>query len=164
VRILLVTGPPGSGKTTVLERLTGILDAEGVSYAALELEALSLVNPLPDDDAAFAHLEFIARSFAERGYPNLLLTATVVDDDYLARLRAALPSDDIRIARLEAPTEVLLQRVREREPADWVGLPRLLEATAELAESIAALPGIDLVVRTAEGDPRELAASLRELV
>src|SRR4051794_6383046 len=105
----------------------GMLEADDAAYAALELEALALVHPWAADDVAFAHLEFIARSFAERGYPRLLLTATVTDADYMVRVREALPTDDVIAVRLDAPVELLQQRIREREPADWVGLEALLE-------------------------------------
>ena len=164
MRILLLTGPPGAGKTTVLTALMGLLEADDVSYAALEVEALSLVHPWPDDDAAFAHLEFAAKSFQARGYPLLLVSATIEDDDYLRRLLDSLPRGDVVFVRLDAPPDLLRKRLTEREPPDWVGLPRLLDATGELARSIASLPSVDIVLSTVNAEPRELAAAICEAI
>ena len=161
VRVVVITGPPGAGKTTVLMALMGLLEAEEAGYAAVELDALALVNPWPDDDAAFEHIELVADSFRRRGYPLLLVTATVEDREYLHRLLGALPSDEVVLVRLDAPTELLRERLTRREPPDWVGLPRLLEAAGALRTSIAALPGVDLVLSTADTDAGAAAAMIR---
>jgi hypothetical protein len=139
----------------------GLLEADDVPYAAVEVEGLAPVHPWPDDDAAFAHVEFIADSFRRRGYPTLLVTATVEDGDYLRRLLNALPSDDVLFVRLDAPPELLRERLARREPPEWVGLPRLLEAAGTLAASIAALPGVDLVISTVDTDPVPVATAVR---
>jgi chloramphenicol 3-O-phosphotransferase len=110
VRVVLLTGPPGAGKTTVLTALMNRLEADDVGYAAVEVEALALVHPWPDDDAAFTHVELLVDSFRRRGYPSLLVSATIEDGGYLRRLLAALASDDVLLVRLEAPPE----RLRER--------------------------------------------------
>src|SRR3954451_7824192 len=107
MRTLVLTGPPGAGKTATLTALTGRLEAEDISYAAVEVEALALVHPWPDDDAAFDHVQFVASSFERRGYPLLLVTATVTNASYLSRLRAALPGNDIVLVVLTASPSVL---------------------------------------------------------
>lgn len=164
VRVLLLTGPPGAGKTAVLTALMGLLEADDVTYAALEVEALALVHPWPGDDAAFAHVDFVAKSFHSRGYPLLLVSATIEDESYLCRLLDSLPSGDIFFVRLDAPPELLRERLMEREPPDWVGLPRLLDAAGELAVSIASLPHVDLVLHTVDAEPREVAAAIRDAI
>src|SRR3954463_11398095 len=116
MRTLVLTGPPGAGKTATLTALMGSFDADDISYAAVEVEALALVHPWPDDDAAFEHLAFVAASFARRGYPLLLASATVTGPAYLARVRAALAPDAVLLVALVAPPEVLGRRIAEREP------------------------------------------------
>ena len=68
VRVVLITGPPGAGKTKVLTALMNLLEEENARYAAIEVESLALVHPWPDDSAEFAHVEFVAHSFRQRGY------------------------------------------------------------------------------------------------
>src|SRR4051794_27101280 len=142
MRALVLTGPPGSGKTTTLTALMGRLEADDVRYAAVEVEALALVHPWPDDEAAFDHVRYLAASFERRGYPLLLTSATVTDCAYLARLREALPDDDLLIVRLTAPADVLQTRIAAREPPNWIGLPRLLAAAEALAASMSELPDV----------------------
>ena len=160
MRALLLTGPPGVGKTTTLTRLMGRLEADDVRFAAVEVEALALVHPWPDDDAAFDHLGFVARSFARRGYPLLLLSATVTDTEYLSRLRAALPPADLLVVRLEAQPEALRERLERREPPDWVGLARLLDAATELAGTMRSLPDVDLVLDTESLDVDDVVSAV----
>lgn len=140
----------------------GALEAEDAGYAAFEVEALALVHPWPDDAAAFAHAGFLADSYRRRGYPLLLVSATVVDHRYLRGLLDALEVDDVLVVRLTAPVEVLRERIIDREPSDWVGLPRLVQAIETLADSIASLPGVDLVMDTAGADPRSIAGNIRQ--
>jgi Ni2+-binding GTPase involved in maturation of urease and hydrogenase len=64
---VILVGPPGVGKTSVLTALMDLLIADDVRHAAVEAEAL-------------------ARSFRERGYPVLLVAATVESEDHLQRL------------------------------------------------------------------------------
>jgi hypothetical protein len=59
--------------------------------------------------------------------------------------------------RLEAPHATLAQRIIDREPASWSGLPGLVEHAQQLAVSMPALRGVDLVLST-EGQHAEAAA------
>lgn len=161
VRVVVITGPPGAGKTTVLTALTGLLEADDIRFAAVELDALALVHPWPDDHAAFDHLAYVAASFRRRGYPTLLVGATVVNREYLRRLLDAVAAVDVMLVRLDAPTELLRKRIARREPPEWVGLLRLLEAAGTIATELAALPGFDLILNTEHCDPRTLAAAIR---
>lgn len=162
MQVVVITGAPGAGKTSVLTALMGILEADDVRFAAVEVEALALVHPWPDSDAAFDHLAHVAESFRRRGYPWLLVTATIENPDYLRRLLDAIASDEVTLVRLEAPPAVLRERITRREPSDWVGLARLLDAAGTLATAIAALPGVDLVLSTEQADPRTVAAAVRD--
>ena len=64
--------------------------------------------------------------------------------------------------RLEAPPELLRERLTRREPPGWVGLPRLLESADTLAKASAALPGADLILSTVDADPQRLATVVRD--
>ena len=146
----------------MLTALTGLLEADDIRFAAVELDALAQAHPWPDDQAAFDHLAYVAESFRRRGYPTLLINATVVSREYLRRLLDAVAAVDVMLVRLDAPPQLLRERITRREPPDWVGLPRLLEAANTVATELAALPGVDLVLDTERCDPGTLAAGIRD--
>jgi len=162
VRALILIGPPGAGKTTVLIALMDLLTEADVRFAAVEVERLALVNPGPDDDAAFAHLQVLARSFGARGYPLLLVAATVASPDYLRRVLDPVNSDDPFVVRLDAAPPVLRERIERREPPEWSGLQRLLDAASALAAMHANLTGVDLVLSTENASPRTVAAAIQD--
>jgi Ni2+-binding GTPase involved in maturation of urease and hydrogenase len=47
---LVLTGPPGAGKTSVLEALSDALTADDIGHAAIEVEALTSAHPPLDDE------------------------------------------------------------------------------------------------------------------
>ncbi len=50
VRVLLVTGPVGVGKTTVALEASDLLEAAGVPHAVIDVDALSWCYPTPVND------------------------------------------------------------------------------------------------------------------
>ena len=50
MRAVLITGPPGSGKTSVLTALVDALSDDDVPHAALEVEAVVWTHPALDDE------------------------------------------------------------------------------------------------------------------
>ena len=162
MRALILVGPPGAGKTSVLTALMDLLAEDDVRHAAVEVEALALVHPWPDDAAAFAHLEVVARSFRERGYPLLLVGATIESPEYLRRLVDGLGPVEPLLVRLDAPVPLLRERIARREPPEWTGLQRLLDAAGALAAAHDALPGVDLVLATEDAHPRAVATVIRD--
>lgn len=51
---IVVTGPPGAGKTSVLEALSDQL-ADDVRHAMIDIEALTATHPALDEDRWLAH-------------------------------------------------------------------------------------------------------------
>jgi GNAT superfamily N-acetyltransferase len=47
---VVITGPPGAGKTSVLTALVDALTDEDVAHAAIELETLAWTHPALSDD------------------------------------------------------------------------------------------------------------------
>lgn len=158
---MVIIGAPAAGKTTTLTALMGLLEAEELRFAAIEVEAVALAHPWIDDDTALDHVSYLAASFRRHDYPLLLVSATIENAEYLLRLREALAASALLLVRLDAPVALLQERLRHREPADWVGLPRLLDAAASLAESTAQLPHVDLVLSTERASPRDVAGAIR---
>jgi GTPase SAR1 family protein len=91
---LVLTGPPGAGKTTVLEALTDALCAEDVPHAMVEIEALTSAHPPLEDDQRPASVKAVCGLYRRFGYELLLVTATVESDADLRTALAAIGADE----------------------------------------------------------------------
>jgi predicted kinase len=163
---LLLTGPPGAGKSEVASALHDSLGDAGEDAALIEVDALERSYPPIDRGAAVSHLAMLAGSYRQLGTPILLATATLEDDDYREQAVRALGAERTLLVRLEADPDTLRERILAREPPGWGGLPDLLNASRRLAEEMKDLDGVDLVLSTEGRRPAEVAeeleAALRE--
>ena len=160
---LVLTGPPGSGKTTALQALQNALADDDIRHAAVEVEALAWSHPALPDEQSFRHLSAIRQMYRESGYDLLLSSATITSPAYMRGLLAALKPDEQLVVRLDADPSTLRQRIIDREPPSWSGLPQLLGVANEIAEANRLLEGVDAAVSTATTTPTELAAKIRSL-
>ena len=107
VRTVILTGPPGAGKTSVLTALSDSLVRGDVPHAAVELEAPRLGSPASDDEATFAHLQVLAASYGRRGYPLLLASATIERANGFRQLVDAAGVREWSLVRLEASSTIV---------------------------------------------------------
>jgi gluconate kinase len=159
---LLLTGPPGAGKSSVLEALSDELVDDDVPHAAVETEALTATHPPLDDSRWLAHIRAACRLHRDDGQRLLLVVVTVESDTDLRGVLDAIGADEHVVVRLEADPATLAQRIVEREPEDWSALRDLVAASARVAPVIAALDGIDLALSTEDARPGEVAARIRD--
>ena len=158
---VLITGPPGAGKTSVLTALVDALTDDDVAHAAIELETLAWTHPALSDQAWLRHLESTCALYREAGHRLLLVAETLETDDQVDRLLAALGADRRLLVRLEAPPATLVDRINEREPESWSGLAGLVEHAQELAVSMPALRDVDLVLSIDGERPEAVARRIR---
>jgi adenylylsulfate kinase-like enzyme len=141
VRVIVITGSMGAGKTTVLGEASDLLAAHGIAHAAIDLDALGvshLTESASSADLAYANLRSIWANYAAAGARHVLVAAAVESRSELDRLSDALPHAELVVCRLHAPLETMEERVRLREPGmhqeKFVGrvadLERLLDAAA----------------------------------
>jgi predicted kinase len=161
VYLLLLTGPPGAGKSEVATALHDALGDEGVANALLEVDELERAYPALAPERALEHARVLCRSFRDAGYGLLTVTATIEDDDHRARLLEVAGADGHLLVRLEAAPSTLRQRIEGREPERWSGRDELVAAARRLALSRVELEGVDLVLDTERSEPKALAALVR---
>ena len=159
---LVITGPPGAGKTAVLEALTDALCGEDVRHATVEVEALTSAHPSLDDDQWPAPVEAVCGLYRRFGYELLLVTATVGSDADLRGVLAAIGADEHVVVRLHADPSTLRQRIIDREPDTFTELDELVAAAARLSPVIAGLHGIALALSTEGERPAAVAARIRD--
>jgi GTPase SAR1 family protein len=158
---LVITGPPGAGKTSVLTALVDSLTDDDVPHAAVELETLAWTHPALSDDLWLRHIQTTCALYREAGHRLLLVAETLESDDDVDRLLEVLGADAHFLVRLEAPAATLVERIIEREPESWSGLAGLVEHTQELAVTMPGLSGVDLVVTTEAQRPEAVAERIR---
>lgn len=159
---LVLTGPPGAGKTSVLEALSDALTADDVRHAAVEVEALTSAHPPLADDQWGMPVAAICGLYRRFGYDLLLVTATVESAEDLRAVVAAVGADGHAVVRLEAEPDTLRQRIIEREPETFTELDQLVAASARLSRVIAGLRGITLALSTESRRPAQIAADIRD--
>jgi hypothetical protein len=159
---LLITGPPGAGKTSVLEALSDAMTADDVRHATVEVEALTSAHPPLDDDQWPVLVTAVCGLYRRFGYGLLLVTATVESAQDLRYVVAAVGADAHVVVRLEAEPETLRRRIVEREPETFAELDELVAASARLGPVIAGLAGIALALSTDGRRPAQVADEIRD--
>ena len=157
---VLITGPP-AGKTSVLTALVDALSDDGIAHAGIEVEMLEWAHPALTNEQWTRHLHTMCELYREAGHRLLLIAHTVETGEDLARLLGAVDAEQHFLVRLEAQAATLVERIIEREPASWSGLSGLVAHAQELAMTMPALSGVDLVVSTEGQTPEAVAERIR---
>lgn len=161
VPVLLITGPVGVGKTSVLAEITELLEAAGVPFAAVDLDNLSWCYPTPPGDdrfrsgLTFRNLASVWRNFRDAGAQRLVIARVVESRDELGRYREAVPGADITLVRLRADGRTLRDRIDRRE----IGLGHQWhsERATELARLMDERRLEDTLIETDERSVNEIA-------
>jgi predicted kinase len=159
---VVITGPPGSGKTSVLTALHDLLAEHGIRHAVIEVEALAQAHPHLSDEQSFGHVAALREMYANAGYELIICGATVTSDAYMSALLAALAPTGHLVVRLDATSMTLRQRIVEREPPEWSGLPGLLSAADRIAATSRLLEQVDLTYSTEDASARTIAGEIRD--
>jgi broad-specificity NMP kinase len=161
VPTILVTGPVGVGKSTLIEEMGRLLRDADVPHATVDFDQLTACYPrLPDDDGwgtnlGLINLASLWRNYAARGADRLLLARVIEDRKELDGYRAAVPGAEITVVRLRASLATLEERIRRR--GEGRGMEWHLKRAVELAPLMDAQYVEDFVVETEGRAPRELA-------
>ena len=158
---VVITGPPGAGKSSVLTALSDALSDDDIAHATVEVEALVWTHPALSDEQWTRHVRLVCDLYRDAGYELLLVAQTLETDDDVAQLLAAVDAEDVFLVRLEARPDALVERIVAREPSSWSGLRPLVDHAQELATSMPALGDVDLVLATDDQRPEDVAARLR---
>ena len=159
---IVITGAPGSGKSSVAQAFTTLLDNGGVEHGAIESEQLAWGTPwLPD---RLVHEQLAALVRLQQGYGRRLfvVVATTETQAALDSLLAAIGAERSLVVCLRATGDVAAARVLAREPERWAGRDALAAHARSLAEAIPALPGVDVVLDTAGRSAEAVAGELFE--
>jgi predicted kinase len=161
-RAVVLTGAPGSGKSSVLQALTTLLENACIEHGAIESEQLAWGTPWLSDARVHEQLAVLCRM--QRGYGRELfvVAATTETQADLRGLVAAIGAERTLVACLRAPGDVCATRVLAREPERWPGRDALAVHAREVAEVIPRLGGVDVVLDTDGRSAEAVAGELFE--
>ena len=159
---MILTGAPGAGKTTALEKLGALLEVAGIPYGALESEQLAWGDPWLEGEPWLAQLRAVFALQRQAGRRLFLVAATTESDRELAALAEAIGAEETLAVLISASAELAATRVGAREPDDWPGKAELVAHSRYLAASMERLGGIDVRVSSESADPTEVAGAILE--
>ncbi len=158
---VVVTGPPGAGKTATLTALSDALVDDRVAHAAVDVDDVAWTYPFPNLTQRCEHLRAWSEPHRRAGR-DLLLVAEVIDPPgLLADVLAAVGADDHLLVRLDAEPALLRARIIAREPPGWSGLDHLLDEAPRLRTGLAALGGEQIVIDTGHAALPEIVDRIR---
>lgn len=157
--VLVVNGTVGSGKTTVVDEIAGVLRRADVPHAAVDRDWLCTSWPHPPGDrfneATFLrNLRLVWSTAAASGARHLVVAGVLESHRDRDRYEAALPGARLTVCRLRAPLDERRRRIARREfgpSLEWH-----LHRTGEL-EAILDAAGVDDVEVENMGDPTAVA-------
>jgi hypothetical protein len=168
VPTILVTGPVGVGKTTLVDEMSSLLRRAEVPHASVDFDQLTACYPRsPADDVwgtqlGLANLAALWRNYEALGADRLLIARVVEGRDELDGFRRAVPGAEIVVVRLRASVATLLDRIRHRGTS--LGTDWHLARAPVLAASLDAHPVEDIVVETDGVQPTDLARDVLDRV
>jgi adenylylsulfate kinase len=155
-----ITGPPGSGKTTLARGVAAALKARGITLKVLELDEIrKVVTPAPtysetERDVVYRALAYMAKLLTEAGVP-IIVDATAHRRAWREAARSLIPA--FAEVQLLCPVEVCRERERRRRPGyapraiyDRAGTPGATVPGVDVPYEVS--PGAELTLNTDECD------------
>jgi hypothetical protein len=155
---VVLTGPPGAGKTSVLTALVDALSDDDIAHATVEVEMLVWTHPAVTDEQWARHVRSSCELHWEAGHRLLLVAQTLEIDADVAGLLAAVAAHESSSCGWKPSRRAWSSASSSASPPGWSGLSGLVEHVQELAGTMPALGGVDLVLST-EGERAENVAA-----
>ncbi|MEU4294247.1 AAA family ATPase [Kribbella sp. NPDC026596] len=150
---LVLSGPPGVGKTSVGWRVFDRCTDLDVKPAFADLDLLGAAWPAPDDDPHQSRLKAtnlaaVWSNYRRAGSRSLII-AGVVENLLERRQLEDATGGPVMICRLDAPDTELAQRIHGRARETGTGLAQLVARAAELSAQLIAEDVSDHSINTA---------------
>jgi adenylylsulfate kinase len=133
---VVVTGPLGSGKTSVAAEVGALLEHDGVANAVVDLDWLAWLGPGISDERLLVvlhdNLRAVLTRFRVEGVTRYLLARAVQSAAELAALADAVAPAGLTVVRLDVPPDIAAERVRQRAPIDSLMTEHDLSQQTEL--------------------------------
>jgi hypothetical protein len=162
--VLVLSGPIGVGKTTVLGEVADLLREMDEAFVAVDFDALTQVFPRSDPlgmEIGSRNLAAVWANATAMGARRMVL-ASVVETDYdLGLILEAVPGAEPFVVRLSADESTLDDRIRRREIGSARGWH--LERSFELADVLRRAGLEDAVVESDDRRIRDIAIEVLQV-
>lgn len=160
---LIITGPVGSGKTSVMTALTELLEKHNKPAAGIDMDHLRWFFPRPAGDpfgsaVGRQHLAFMAANYRSLGIPVLAIADVIENETGRQKMAETLPDYEVQVIRLRVPMELIEQRLRLRESPET--LEWYLHRAPELERILDTNQVGDYIVDVGERPVQEVAAEI----
>lgn len=162
---VIVTGPVGSGKTTVMASLTEILEEHHKSCAGIDMDHLRWFFPKQPGhpyggEVGRKNLAFLAGNYRSVGVNVLAIADLIPGKEDRDKLVKALPDFNVHVIRLSVPMELVEKRLRERESLER--LPWYLDRAPKMERMMDARNVGDIVIDVGERAARDVATEIAQ--
>jgi DNA polymerase III delta prime subunit len=166
VPILVLSGPPAVGKTTVSWEIFDQLVDDGHQPALVDLDLLGACWPVPDDDPynerlKALNLTSVWQNFQRAGAGCLIAAGVIENRESLAMYGAAIPGAVMALCRLTAGGDELRSRIvcRGRERGD--GIDKLHRRAIRLSHELEQNDCADFCIDTEDRSIPDVAELVR---
>ncbi len=163
VPVLIITGPVGSGKSTVAIEISEILRKENIFHGMIDIDYLRYAYPNPKDDPyamrlGYKNLSDIVRNFQKAGMTRFIIPTIGDTKEEIINIGEAIPGSKVVVVRLRGKLETLENNLRKREIAS--SLEWHLERAKEMHETLESTTFADAVIDIDDKTVRELAEEI----
>jgi len=150
--MLVISGPPGVGKTTTAWQVFSRCTSEGLDPAMVDLDLLGAAWPVPASDPhqfglKLQNLAAVWANYRAGGSRRLVVAAVVETLAEKQMLQSAVEAD-LLLCRLEASEKTLVERIHRRGRDAGGDLDKLIRRASELSALLSEQDVSDLVLET----------------
>lgn len=162
-RAIVVTGPVGAGKSTIMATLTDLLEEHGIPNAGVDMDHLRWFYPRQDGDPfggeiGRKHLAYVVSSYREMGINTLVIADVTENEGDKATLQSALDGFPVVVVRLKVSMDLIAQRLTVRESEE--NLQWYLDRAPQLERIMEEASVGDLIIDVGERNPRQIAEDI----
>lgn len=157
MEILLITGSPGAGKSTIAGALSEQLIAKNIAHAIIDVDDLAKTYPYQNPEFKWNNLLTLIPNYRKTNIKKLILPVVIEKAEDINKLKSVSQNAKIIICELKANKAVLIKRITKREPNDfWVSELKKRISEYELRQKIAP----DIILDTTHTNVQEAVEEL----